>query len=116
MTNTVNLATLIRGKSWKEFHDGAYVEFKRNVPIEVDDELAERLEQVTETMTVEGSTDVIDVDRFRVERDQRPLEEAQATNTRRRLRLVSEDVPVRPRKAPVLKAPPKGFKRAAVKT
>lgn len=114
-TGTVILATLIRGKTWKELHEGAYVEFKRNVPMEVEEELAERLEELVETIGVDGATDVIEVDRFRIERDQQPLAVAQQDDKRRRLRLVSEDVPLRPRRAPILKAPPKGFKRTTAK-
>lgn len=113
-SGTVTLATLIIGKSYKHLHEGAYVEFKRNIPVEVDDELADALEELTETKSIEGSTEVIEIDRFRIERDQKPLEQREEGQTRRRLRLVSEEVSRTPRKAPVLKkAPPAGFKRKA---
>jgi hypothetical protein len=110
----VTLATLVLGKSYKHLWDGAYIEFKRNVPVEVDEDLADELEGLTDTKGIENSTEVIELDRFKIERDQRPLEVVQSEKTRRRLRLVSEEVSAaKPRKPPVLKAPPKGFKRKA---
>jgi hypothetical protein len=108
---TVTLATLIRGKSYKVFNEGSYVEFKRNIPVEVSDELADRLEEETETINVEGGSDVIEVDRFRIERDQQPLAKRDEDQSRRRLRLVAEDVPIRPRKPISLKKPPTGFRK-----
>lgn len=113
MAETVTLATLIRGKSYKQFYNGEYVEFKRNVPREIDEILADELEAMIETIATEDAEEVIEVDRFRVERNQKPLAEVEGDVTRKRLRLVTEEVSIKPRRAPVLRSPPKGFKAKA---
>lgn len=110
---TVTLATLIRGKNYKHFHDGSYVEFLRNIPKQVSDELAGDLEELIDTVgTDDGNS--IEVDKFRIERNvpASRLEDNGEPTTRVRRRIVSEVVPVR--KPPALRKLPKSTGKTKV--
>lgn len=120
-TPTVTLATLIRGKTYSHHvGDGTYMAFSRNIPKPVDDDLADILEELTESIGTEDD-EVIETERFRIERNvpaSRINPEHAEPVTRFRTRMVREEVPVRQpvttRKVPVIPAPgkkPTGFGR-----
>lgn len=111
--DSVILATLKRGKHYSHFFEGTYHEFRRGVPEQVSEELADELEELVDTIPVgdPAAGEQVEVDRFDIDRDARPLEETEGEKTRRVLRLKVEEVPMRRRAKPVLKAPPKGFGR-----
>lgn len=108
---TVITATLVRGKVYKVFHNGAYENFERGVEREVDEDLADMLELEVEQISTEDG-DVIERDRFNIDRDASPRK-VQPEGKRIRKRIITEEVDVQPRKRiPLRKAPaPKtGFK------
>lgn len=110
---TVILAKLKRGKSYKVNHDGEFIEFKRNIPKEVPEDLADMLEELTDEVAVDGTDDKVELDIFEIERDAVPLARRHEGETRRRKRLVTEEVPVKRAVRPKLRKPPTGFKRKA---
>jgi len=107
---TVTLATLVRGKVYKHFHNGDYIEFRRNTPKVVDDDLAVELEDMTDEVNTDEK-DVIEVEKFKIERDvpASRIEEDEEGQVRQRTRLVRETVPVRKKPKKVRKAST-GFK------
>lgn len=110
----VIVATLVRGKTYV-FHEptsdggaGTYHTFQRSVGVPVSEELAAKLEDLTEDVP-DGDGDVITKDMFRIDRD--APAKAVAPVKKRRFRLVSEEVEERP----IVKAPPRkalGAKKA----
>ena len=115
-TGTVITATLVRGKTYKHFYNGAYETFERGVEREVEEDLADELEPLVEEISTEDG-DVIERDRFSIDRDASPRR-VQPEGKRLRKRIVTEEVDVQPvrkkvalRKQPV--KPTGGFKKRA---
>lgn len=76
MSNVIT-ATLVRGKTYTYFEpgeagkQGTYHEFQRNVPVEVSEALADKLEALTESVALqdrERKGEMIDVELFDVRR------------------------------------------------
>jgi len=102
--DTVITATLVRGKTYKVFHKGAYETFERGVEREVDEELADQIELEVEQISTEDG-DVIERDRFNIDRDASPRK-VQPEGKRLRKRIITEEVDIAPRKrVPLRKAP-----------
>lgn len=113
----VTTATLVRGKVYKHFFNGEYETFERGVEREVSSELADELEMLTdEVNTNEG--DVIERDRFAIDRDASPRR-LEPEGKRKRLRLQVEEVDIKPvrKRIPLRKAQTGnsgGFKKRTV--
>jgi len=108
MADTVTLATLVRGQIYKQFYNGSYVEFRRHVPKIVDEDLADQLEELAEEINTEEGQK-IEMERFKIERgvSASKIEAEEDNQTRTRIKLVRETVPVN-RKKPLKRKIPVG--------
>ena len=107
--DTIITATLVRGKNYSFFNTekGAFETYKRNVPVEVDEEVADRLEELVETVsTTDG--DEIEKPLFEIDREAERRTEEDKAPKRMRLRMVPADEGKKAQAVSTRTAPPPG--------
>jgi hypothetical protein len=113
----VIVATLKRGRNYKFFHAGKFHAFKRNVPEEVSEELADELEAVVDRVEDEDG-ETIEKDYFLIDRNA-SRRDVEPEVKRIRIRTVREEVVDTPRRTKPLPRklatgkPKAGFGRSA---
>lgn len=106
---TIITATLSRGKTYSHFikEEGKFKEFKRNVPTEVSDELADELEELVEIITTTDG-DEVEKPRFEIDREAEKRQDDEPAPRRMRLRMVAADEDRKPKTVATRTAPVPG--------
>lgn len=92
--DTIITATLMRGKNYSFYNPSTatYTVFKRSVPVEVTDEVADQLEELVDVVKTSDG-DEIEKLYFDIDRDAERRTEEEAKPRRMRLRMVEASEP-----------------------